>query len=122
MTDMLLIVHNKLVTNDIIAAYCENRIKVYEYPESAVTAKPFVVIDPLDIPTPTVYGSNDNHAFEYSYQIDVQGQNYETVKLIAEAIRQEMRKLGFEQLPNGLDEYFKDTKRYVDARRYSAIL
>lgn len=122
MTDMLLTVHEKLQANSVIAKYCGSRIKLYEYPETADDTKPFIVIDPLDVPIPANYASNDNHAFEYNYQIDVQTQSYEITKLLAEAIRLEMRKLGFEQLPGGLDEYFKETKRYVDARRYSAII
>lgn len=122
MKDMLLTVHDKLKSNNIIASFCENRIKLYEYPETADDTKPFIVIDPLDVPVPTVYASDKNHAFEYSYQIDVQGQSYESVKIIAEAIRKEMRNMGFEQFPGGLDEYFKETKRYVDARRYHATI
>lgn len=122
MTDMLLIVHEKLKGNSVIAKYCESRIKLYEYPETADDTKPFIVIDPLDVPIPATYASNNNHSFEYNYQIDVQTQSYEITKLLAEAIRLEMRELGFEQLPNGLDEFFKETKRYLDVRRYSAII
>lgn len=122
MTDILLTVHQKLKANSVIANYCESRIKLYEYPETADDTKPFIVIDPLDVPIPATYASNDNHAFEYNYQIDVQSQDYVITKKLAEAIRLEMRNLGFEQLPGGLDEYFKETKRYVDARRYSAII
>jgi len=33
-------------------------------------------------------------------------------------IKQEMKKLNYGQMTGGLDEYFPDTGRFVDARRY----
>lgn len=120
MSDMLMIIYNALNSNYVVKTFCGNRIKFYEYPETADTTQPFLIIDPLDVPNPAWYGSNENLAFEYTYQIDIQGHDLETVKIIAESVRQEMRNIGFEQIPGGLDEYFHDTKRYVDARRYSA--
>ena len=37
-------------------------------------------------------------------------------------IEQSLSELGYKRLPNQeLDEYFKDTRRYVDARRYQKI-
>ncbi|WMX57449.1 DUF3168 domain-containing protein [Peribacillus sp. R9-11] len=122
MTDGLMVIYNQLISNELIVSLCEDRIKFYEYPETGDANKPFIVIDPLDVPVPTVYASNENHANEYLYQIDVESTNRLLVKEIQAEIKKELKKLGFGQLKDGLDEYFKETKRYVDARRYQGLI
>ncbi|QOS90220.1 DUF3168 domain-containing protein [Peribacillus sp. JNUCC41] len=122
MTDGLMVIYNQLISNEMIVSLCEDRIKFYEYPETGDTSKPFIVIDPLDVPVPTVYASNENHANEYLYQIDVESTNRLLVKEIQAEIKKELKKLGFGQLKDGLDEYFKETKRFVDARRYQGLI
>ncbi|WP_260286358.1 DUF3168 domain-containing protein [Peribacillus aracenensis] len=123
MTDGLMVIYNQLRTNELIVSLCEDRIKFYEYPETGDTSKPFIVIDPLIPPFPTVYASNENHAYKYLYQIDVESTERITVKKIQAEIRKELKKLGFGQLKDeGLDEYFKETKRFVDARRYQGLI
>ncbi|MFB6800451.1 DUF3168 domain-containing protein [Peribacillus butanolivorans] len=122
MTDGLMVIYNQLISNELIASLCNDRIKFYEYPETGDTNNPFIVIDPLDVPVPTVYASNENHVYEYLYQIDVESTNRMTVKDIQAEIKKELKKLGFGQLKDGLDEYFKETKRYVDARRYQGLI
>jgi hypothetical protein len=122
MTDGLMVIYNQLISNEMIVSLCEDRIKFYEYPETGDTSKPFIVIDPLDVPVPTVYASNENHANEYLYQIDVESMNRLQVKKIQAEIKKELKKLGFGQLKDGLDEYFKETKRFVDARRYQGLI
>ncbi|MFE5430276.1 DUF3168 domain-containing protein [Peribacillus simplex] len=122
MTDGLMVIYNQLISNELIVSLCAGRIKFYEYPETGDTSKPFIVIDPLDVPVPTVYASNENHANEYLYQIDVESTNRLLVKKIQAEIKKELKKLGFGQLKDGLDEYFKETKRFVDARRYQGLI
>jgi hypothetical protein len=122
MTDGLMVIFNQLISNEMIVSLCEDRIKFYEYPETGDISKPFIVIDPLDVPVPTVYASNENHANEYLYQIDVESMNRLQVKEIQAEIKKELKKLGFGQLKDGLDEYFKETKRFVDARRYQGLI
>lgn len=122
MTDGLMVIYNQLISNELIVSLCADRIKFYEYPETGDTSKPFIVIDPLDVPVPTVYASNENHANEYLYQIDVESTNRLQVKEIQAEIKKELKKLGFGQLKDGLDEYFKETKRFVDARRYRGLI
>ncbi|MFJ7993591.1 DUF3168 domain-containing protein [Peribacillus frigoritolerans] len=122
MTDGLMVIYNQLISNEVIVSLCEDRIKFYEYPETGDASKPFIVIDPLDVPVPTVYASNENHANEYLYQIDVESTNRLQVKEIQAEIKKELKKLGFGQLKDGLDEYFNETKRFVDARRYRGLI
>ncbi|PJN91407.1 DUF3168 domain-containing protein [Bacillus sp. mrc49] len=122
MTDGLMVIYNQLNSNEIIVSHCNGRIKFYEYPETADASKPFIVIDPLDVPGPVVFASNENHANEYLYQIDVEASNRLLVKEIQREIKKELKKIGFGQLKDGLDEYFKETKRFVDARRYQGLI
>lgn len=122
MIDGLMMIYNQLMTNEVIATHCNGRIKFYEYPESGETTEPFIVIDPLDVPEPVIFSSNKNHANKYLYQIDVESTDRLLTKELQNEIRKEMKTLGFGQLRDGLDEYFKETGRYVDARRYQGIL
>ncbi|MDQ7860603.1 DUF3168 domain-containing protein [Peribacillus frigoritolerans] len=95
MTDGLMVIYNQLISNEVIVSLCEDRIKFYEYPETGDTSKPFIVIDPLDVPVPTVYASNENHANEYLYQIDVESTNRLQVKEIQAEIKKELKKAWF---------------------------
>jgi len=54
----------------------------------------------------------------FSYQINVETQSRILTKEIAKAVKAAMWKFGYTQLNGGLDEYFPETKRFVDARRY----
>lgn len=121
MTDMLTKIYNQLVTNSIISDKCLNRIKNYTYPETADVSKPYMIIIPLDVPAPYSYGSDTELSTEFIYQIDVQGEDRKEVKIIQQQVKAEMAKLDFKQMRNGLDEYFQETNRYVDARRYTGV-
>lgn len=122
MRDIMMEIYNALMSNELINSNCDGRIKFYEYPETADESKPFIVIDPLDIPEPLAHGSDEHHAFKYLYQIDVETKERLLTKQIQEEVRKEMKKLHFGQLSSGMDKFFNTTKRYVDARRYEGIL
>lgn len=115
---MLMIVYNQLVNNPVISELAGNRIKFYEVPETMET--PFVVIRPLDVPTPSLYASDKELSSKFTYQIEVETSIRMDAKKIQAAIKKEMAELGFGQLNEGLDNYFDATKHYVDARRYRA--
>lgn len=119
MKDKIMDVYNALKDNPIILEKCGNRIKFYDYPETADTSKAFMIITPLDVPSATFYASNKEMMVSFLYQIDAQSHNRQEVKEIQVAVKKTLRESGFKQLPAGLDTYFKDTKRYVDARRYT---
>lgn len=116
MKDMMMIIYNQLITNQTILSKTNKRIKFYEAPETMET--PYIVIRPIDTPYPKIGGSDKELAIQFSYQIDVLGFGRMDVKEIQQAIKKEMRILGFGQLSGGLDQYFEETKQYVDARRY----
>lgn len=119
MKDMLMIIYNALIENELIAnVVTKNQIKFYELPETMSFDTPVVIIDPLDVPSPAYYASNMELSTRLTYQIDVQHSDRKQVKIVQNEIKKVMQVLGFYQLSDGMDEYFKETKRYVDARRY----
>lgn len=122
MIDSLQIIYDKLMQNDFIVDNCKGRIKFYSYPETADVKKPFIIIDPLDVSSPQVYASDDSHYEKHLVQINVESTNRLLTKSIQSEVRKAMKELSFQQLESGLDEYFETTKRYVDARRYEALL
>lgn len=118
MKDMIDIITAAMSKNETIAEECADRIKPYIYPETADTSKPFITICPLNPPVAAFYASDKNLSYEFFYQIDVQSLDRKKCKLVQSEVKKVMEELGFTQQSNGLDEFFKDTKRYVDARRY----
>ncbi|EAF5273301.1 DUF3168 domain-containing protein [Listeria monocytogenes] len=121
MIDILNIIYTTLSKNDIIHTTCEERIKYYDFPSTGNSNKTFLLIIPLDVPSPTVYSSNTNTMEDFLVQIDVQSNDRLIVKKIQDEVRKEMKQIGFGQLAGGLDEYFPETGRFVDARKYSGL-
>ncbi|MDZ5583116.1 hypothetical protein U1280_10735 [Enterococcus cecorum] len=116
MNDMLMEIYNKLSTSTIID---NKRIKFYETPENMdLNSAPFIVISPLAPPEPSYYGSDDELAMEMTYQVNVEANERMKAKEVQLEVKKLLKQLGFSQLTGGLDTYFKETKRYVDARRY----
>ncbi|EJY6074067.1 DUF3168 domain-containing protein [Listeria monocytogenes] len=121
MIDILNIIYTTLSKNDIIHTTCEERIKYYDFPSTGNSNKTFLLIIPLDVPVPTNFSSNEAVWEDFLVQIDVQSDDRLTVKQIQEEVRKEMKQIGFGQLAGGLDEYFPETGRFVDARKYSGL-
>ncbi|EAC7323783.1 TPA: DUF3168 domain-containing protein [Listeria monocytogenes] len=121
MIDILNIIYTTLSKNDIIHTTCEERIKYYDFPSTGDSNKTFLLIIPLDVPVPTNFSSNKAMWEDFLVQIDVQSDNRLIVKQIQEEVRKEMKQIGFGQLAGGLDEYFPETGRFVDARKYSGL-
>ena len=116
MNDMLMEIYNVLKTSTKIDS---SRIKFYETPENMdLNSSPFIFISPLAPPEPSYYGSDDELAMEITYQINVEATKRIKAKEVQLEVKKLLKQLGFSQLQGGLDSYFKETKRYVDARRY----
>lgn len=116
MKDMLMEIYNALKSSTKIES---TRIKFYETPENMdLNTAPFIVISPLGPPEPSYYGSDMELAMEMVYQINVEAAQRIKAKEIQLEVKRILKTLGFNQLEGGLDTYFKETKRYVDARRY----
>lgn len=112
---MIWTIYNALIAADKIKPY-KNNIKFYEYPATGDVDNPYIVIDPLDAPMPSVYADNDWLADDYMYQIDVWSCDMQTTKDLANCIRKVLSDVGVRQYGGGGDEY--DEGIYRDARRY----
>ncbi|WP_232324093.1 DUF3168 domain-containing protein [Listeria monocytogenes] len=80
MIDILNVIYTTLSKNDIIHTTCEERIKYYDFPGTGDSTKTFLLIIPLDVPSPTVYSSNTNTMEDFLVQIDVQSNDRLIVK------------------------------------------
>lgn len=122
--DMLRIIYDELLKNQTIKQLTANddgsdyRIKLYDYPETADHSQLFILLQLLEPPRPVIGGSDQELSQEFTLQIDVQSPDRIELKLAQFETREVMRTLNFAQISGGLDEYFPETKRYVDARRY----
>lgn len=116
---MMTEIYDLLLTNDIIKKkVTKNQIKFYELSERLDYSKPFVLITPLETIKSFSYGSDKPLNQIMTYQINVESTQRMLTKEIAHEINIVMFNHDFKQLSGGLDEYFEETKRYVDARRY----
>lgn len=118
--DLLEAVYQIIVEDSTILNFVEKgQIKAYASSENFDTSKPFVIIDPLGPPDSVAYASNTELSQRVIYQINVEGPVRKDVKRIQQLIKMAFAKKKIRQIAGGLDEYFPETKRYVDARRYT---
>lgn len=115
------IIDNKEIMNHVQ----KNNIKFFDYPNAQEIKDVVIVIDPLDIPTPTDFGDNDNLTYEYFYQIDVfvkqkQGVNGRVLsdRLVFLIQRMMWEVLGFGETSSIKPEYIKEFSIYRQAKRF----
>ena len=119
MKDMMMEIRTALYADQLISEnVTEDHIKFYEAPETLDVSKPFIIIDVLSPQTSVNFAANKVVSKQFSYQINVETPDRVLTKRISRSVSYIMRNLDFGQLNGGLDTYFKETKRYVDARRY----
>lgn len=126
MKDMMMQIYTALCANPTIVekvSYLKDgkrtfRIKFYEVEENFDTSKPFIILDVLEPQQSAYFAGNKVVSKQFSYQINVESDNRLITKEISKAVEKTMRELDFGQLRGGLDRYFKETKRFVEARRY----
>ena len=115
------IIDNKEIMNQVQ----KNNIKFFDYPNAQEIKDVVIVIDPLDTPTPTDFGDNDNLTYEYFYQIDVfvkqkQGVNGRVLsdRLVFLIQRMMWEVLGFGETSSIKPEYIKEFSIYRQAKRF----
>lgn len=115
------IIDNKEIMNHVQ----KNSIKFFDYPNAQEIKDVVIVIDPLDTPTPTDFGDNDNLTYEYFYQIDVfvkqkQGVNGRVLsdRLVFLIQRMMWEVLGFGETSSIKPEYIKEFSIYRQAKRF----
>lgn len=118
LSDILTEIRLRLQANPELVELMGTRISAYQYAETADHEKLFVVLVPLAPPRPEIAGSNKPLSVSFSIQINVEGKNRIEVKKAQHLISQEMGAFNFAQMSGGMDEYFHETERFVDARRY----
>src|SRR5690625_2891583 len=101
--DMLTKIYEALVADDYIKDQASGRIKYYEYPATGDVNKPYIIIDPLDVPLPDDYADGTWLTDDYLLQIDVWTKNRIVTSKLAYRIRLVMWDLGFGQ-GAGMDE------------------
>lgn len=115
------IIDNKEIMNHVQ----KNNIKFFDYPNAQEIRDVVIVIDPLDTPTPTDFGDNDNLTYEYFYQIDVfvkqkQGVNGRVLsdRIVFLLQRMMWEVLGFGETSSIKPEYIKEFSIYRQAKRF----
>lgn len=93
-------------------------IKDFMRPEELASNASSVVIIPLTSPEQDSFASDVPLRKKFLFQINVETADYDETKLIAREVEKAMLALSFFQQSGGLDEYFEETGRYVDARTY----
>lgn len=124
--DVTMEIYNALIKNDeLMQNVSKNNIKFFDYPNADEVEDVVIVIDPLDTPTPTDFGDNDNILYEYFYQIDVfvkqkQGVNGRVLsdKLVFLIQRVMWENFWFGETSSIKPEYIKDFSLYHQAKRF----
>lgn len=126
MKDMLMQIYNSLLANSAIktsvydAASKKHNIMFYDTPDGKLPDT-FILIRPMRPPQAAVEGSDQTLATDLRYQIDVQSTGRMNCKNLQHEIIKQMESLGFSRMTgseNELDDYFSDSKHYIDARRF----
>ncbi|MCG1196028.1 hypothetical protein [Staphylococcus epidermidis] len=126
MDDITMKIYEAIIDNKEIMNHVQkNNIKFFDYPNAQEIKDVVIVIDPLDTPTPTDFGDNDNLTYEYFYQIDVfvkqkQGVNGRVLsdRLVFLIQRVMWEVLGFGETSSIKPEYIKEFSIYRQAKRF----
>ncbi len=119
MNDMLNELMQALANDpDILAIQKTGGFKSYSRYENLSGSLTSITVTPTGPPEQTAMSSNDSLAKHFVYQVSIEAIDRLTVKKLQSAVENILKTKGFFQMNGGLDEYFSDTKRYVDARFY----
>jgi hypothetical protein len=126
MDDITMKIYEAITNNEEIMQHVQkNNIKFFDYPNAQEVKDVVIVIDPLDTPTPTNFGDDDNILYEYFYQIDVfvkqnNGINGRVLsdRLVFLLQRIMWERLGFGETSSIKPEFIKDFNLYHQAKRF----
>ena len=126
MEDVTQKIYQAIIANKEIMSYVNREdIKFFDYPNANEIDGNVIVIDPLDTPTPTDFGDDDNLTYEYFYQVDVFVKNKPNMngrvvsdKLIFLIQRIMWEQLGFGETSSVKPEYIKEFNLYHQAKRF----
>lgn len=115
MTNMIKVISDRLKE---LPELSDVTIKAYYRPEILAEDDSSLVIIPMSPPKQASFGSDIPLRKEFTFQFNIEASSRDEVTRIALAMEKILLQMGFYQLSGGLDEYFVETKRYVDARRF----
>lgn len=126
MEDITQKIYQAIIANKEVMSYVNHEdIKFFDYPNADEIDGNVIVIDPLDTPTPTDFGDDDNLTYEYFYQVDVFVKNKPNMngrvvsdKLIFLIQRIMWEQLGFGETSSVKPEYIKEFNLYHQAKRF----
>ncbi|UOQ85692.1 DUF3168 domain-containing protein [Gracilibacillus salinarum] len=118
--DILDMVYKALIADAYIYDQAFGRIKFYEYPETGDVDNPYIVIDPIDTPTPSQYADDQWTKLDFLLQIDVWSRDRKLTEEISDKIRDVIWKTFRFAQRAGPKEY--DQGVFRDARRYRGSL
>lgn len=116
MMDILKMIYDALIGDQEIADLATGRIKFYEFPDSMTMDEgPHIVIEPLDVPTPSDFGDDLYLKYDVLISIETWSKTRSLSKKVSDKIELIMWDLGL-VLSSGLDEYddgiFRIAKRF----------
>lgn len=112
-------IRNKMIDDPFIMELVQpENIRFYKWTDETRTSYPFVLIVPTAPPLSGTHASNDELTKILTYDIHVQAGTSLVTKNLMIHIHKMMKQMKFSQLPGGVDDYFEDTRKYVQARRY----
>ena len=122
-SDIFEYIEKVLNSNAIVNEHVGNRIFFYQVEETDEESinLPFIVINSLDPYSTRSFSSNNYFNQNFVVQIDVESKEDSITKLVANEITKELFKHYLFKLDGGLDEFFIETQRFVDSRRYEGI-
>lgn len=119
MNDMLNEIMKALSTDsDIMDIQKTGGLKSYVRYEKLAENLTSITVTPGGPPLQTALSSNGSLAKHFIYQVSIESTDRMIAKKLQSKVENILISLGFFQMSGGLDEYFEETKRYVDARFY----
>lgn len=119
MKDMLSEIMTALAVHPVIQKIKDTGgFKSYDRYENLAENLTSITVTPTGPPEQVATGSNTSLAKHFVYQVSIEATDRMTCKNLQRIVEGILELKGFFQAVGGLDEYFKETKRYVDARFY----
>lgn len=117
--DKLQEIYELLATDELIKPIVSaGGLKSFQRDDSLSDDAPSITLIPVGSPEQVGRGSNKSLSKHFIYQINVETTDRLQTKQLQRRIEQLLETFGFYQVSGGLEEYFEEIKRYVDARRY----
>lgn len=101
-----------------ISELLEDRVYFYEPSENDDTSKSFIIVDPLISYNTAKHASNSYFSREFSFQIDIETYDFEETHKLCALIIDALNEHRLYVEDGGMDEYFKETQRYVISKRF----